>query len=146
MKISTKGRYALRLMLDLAMNGTDEYVTVKSISERQEISDKYLEQIVSSLGKSGYVRSTRGAAGGYKLAKPAEEYTVGMILRLIEGNLAPVACLEDETNCCPRIEKCATLDLWKQIEKAVADVVDNTTLADLVQKQLVINAQAHANK
>lgn len=135
MKISTKGRYALRLMLDLALNGTEEYITVKSISHRQEISEKYLEQIISSLSKAGFVKSTRGAQGGYKLAKPAEDYTVGMILRLIEGNLAPVACLEDAENCCSRSDCCATLDVWKQIDQAVSGVVDNITLADLVKKQ-----------
>ncbi len=135
MKISTKGRYALRLMLDLAMDESGEYVTVKSISERQGISGKYLEQIVSALSKAGYVKSSRGAQGGYKLARPAEEYTVGSILRLIEGSLSPVACLDDKPNCCPRSANCATLDLWRRIDKAVGDVVDNTTLADLIEKQ-----------
>ncbi|NLV49533.1 MAG: RrF2 family transcriptional regulator [Clostridiales bacterium] len=134
MKISTRGRYALRLMLDLAMNGSDKYVTIKSISQRQDISGKYLEQIIAVLSRAGYVKSVRGAQGGYKLARPAEEYTVGMILRLIEGNLVPVSCLDDEPNQCPRHEKCATLDVWKQIEAAVNSVVDNITLADLVKK------------
>ncbi len=134
MKISTRGRYALRLMLDLAMNGSDKYVTIKSISQRQDISGKYLEQIIAVLSRAGYVKSVRGAQGGYKLARPAEEYTVGMILRLIEGTLVPVSCLDDEPNQCPRHEKCATLDVWKQIEAAVNSVVDNITLADLVKK------------
>lgn len=136
MKISTKGRYALRLMLDLAMDETGEYVTVKSISERQGISGKYLEQIVSALTKAGYVKSSRGAQGGYKLARPAEEYTVGSILRLIEGSLSPVSCLDDKKNCCPRSAKCGTLDLWQRIDKAVGDVVDNTTLADLKKPEI----------
>lgn len=134
MKISTRGRYAMRLMLDLALN-TDQYVTIKSISERQEISGKYLEQIISVLNKAGYVKSTRGSQGGYKLAKPAADYTVGMILRLIEGSLAPVACMDDNPNQCSRCENCVTLDVWKQIDDAVNNVVDNITLADLVQKQ-----------
>jgi len=121
-------------MLDLAMNGSDKYVTIKSISQRQDISGKYLEQIIAVLSRAGYVKSVRGAQGGYKLARPAEEYTVGMILRLIEGNLVPVSCLDDEPNQCPRHEKCATLDVWKQIEAAVNSVVDNITLADLVKK------------
>lgn len=135
MKISTRGRYALRLMLDLALNDSDQYITIKSISERQEISGKYLEQIISVLSRAGYVKSIRGAQGGYKLAKPAEEYTVGMILRLIEGSLAPVACMDDEKNQCTRCEKCATLGVWEKINKAVSDVVDNITLADLAEEQ-----------
>ena len=99
MKISTKGRYALRLMLDLAMNGENNIVRIKDIAERQQISDKYLEQIISVLNKAGYVRSTRGPQGGYSLRKAPEEYTVGDILRLTEGSLAPVACVEEEGSC-----------------------------------------------
>jgi Rrf2 family protein len=91
MKISTRGRYALRLMIDLALNGSDQYVTIRSVSERQGISYKYLEQIITVLSRAGYVKSIRGSQGGYKLARPAEEYTVGMILRLIEGSLVPVS-------------------------------------------------------
>ena len=135
MKISTRGRYALRLMLDLALNDNDQYITIKSISERQEISGKYLEQIISVLNRAGYVKSVRGAQGGYKLAKPAQEYTVGMILRLIEGSLAPVACMDDEPNACPRRGKCATLSVWEKVNKAVSEVVDNITLKDLVEEQ-----------
>jgi len=135
LKISTRGRYALRLMLDLALNDKDQYITIKSISERQEISGKYLEQIISVLSRAGYVKSVRGAQGGYKLARPAEEYTVGMILRLIEGSLAPVACMDDTPNQCPRRDKCVTLSVWQKIGKAVSDVVDNITLADLAAEQ-----------
>jgi len=135
MKISTRGRYALRLMLDLALNDKDQCVTIKSISTRQEISSKYLEQIISALGRAGYVKSIRGSQGGYRLTRPAEEYTVGMILRAIEGSLAPVACMDDVPNQCPRCDKCVTLDVWKQISDAVNNVVDNITLADLVKKQ-----------
>jgi Rrf2 family protein len=135
MKISTRGRYAVRLMLDLAMNDTDHYVTIKSISERQEISSKYLEQIISILSRAGFVKSVRGAQGGYRLAKPSEEYTIGMIQRLIEGSLVPVACMDDNPNQCPRCETCVTLDVWKQIDTAVSGVVDNITLKDLVDKQ-----------
>lgn len=135
MKISTRGRYALRLMLDLALNQRDEYISLKSIAERQEISDKYLEQIITTLCRGGFVKSTRGAQGGYRLSKPPEDYTVGMILRIIEGSLAPVACMEDEPNQCPRFSKCATLDIWKQIDDAINNVIDNITLADLVIKQ-----------
>ena len=135
MKISTRGRYALRMMVDLAASGNDEFITIKSIAARQEISEKYLEQIITTLSRSGFVKSTRGSQGGYKLAKSAEEYTVGMILRLIEGSLVPVACMEDEPNQCPRCSKCATLDIWKQIDDAVNNVIDNVTLADLAKKQ-----------
>jgi Rrf2 family protein len=134
MKISTKGRYALRLMLDLAVNNTGEYITIKSIAARQEISDKYLEQIISQLSKAGYVKSTRGAQGGYRLAMAPEEYTVGMILRLIEGNLTPVSCLDDSPNQCIRANQCATLMVWEKLDAAINNVVDNITLADLVDQ------------
>ncbi len=133
MKISTRGRYALRLMIDLAQN-PDQYVTLKSISERQEISGKYLEQIISVLSRAGFVKSIRGSQGGYKLARRAEEYTVGMILRLIEGSLVPVACMEDEPNQCPRCDECVTLDLWKQLDDAINGVIDNIALSDLANK------------
>ena len=113
MKISTKGRYALRLMLDLALCPSGEYIKVKDIAARQEISDKYLEQIIAVLGKAGYVKSVRGASGGYRLTRSPADYTVGMILRLTEGSLAPVACLEDEVNQCPRFQQCATVEVWK---------------------------------
>lgn len=135
MKISTKGRYALRLMLDLAEHNTGEYITIKSIAARQEISDKYLEQIITQLSKAGYVRSTRGAQGGYRLAMAPEEYTVGMILRLIEGSLAPVACLDDDVNQCTRANECATLEVWTKLNDAINNVVDNVTLADLLERQ-----------
>lgn len=136
MKISTKGRYALRLMLDLALNNTGGPVRIKDIASRQEISDKYLEQIISVLNKAGYVRSLRGPQGGYKLARDPKEYTVGMILRLTEGSLAPVACLEDEENLCSRQDECATLILWEKLYDAIKDVVDAYTLADLVDWQM----------
>ncbi len=135
MKISTKGRYALRMMLDLALNDTGEPVRIRDIAARQEISDKYLEQIISSLNKAGYVKSIRGPQGGYRLTKKPEQYTVGMILRLTEGSLAPVACLEDEVNTCGRQDGCATLQLWKMLNEAVKGVVDKVTLADLVEWQ-----------
>jgi len=132
MKISTKGRYALRLMLDLAVNNTGEYITIKSIAARQEISDKYLEQIITQLSRAGYVKSTRGAQGGYRLAMAPKEYTVGMILRLIEGNLTPVSCLDDSPNQCNRANQCATLMVWEKLDNAIDQVIDNITLADLV--------------
>lgn len=133
MKISTKGRYALRLMLDLAIRDTGEPVRIRDIAARQEISEKYLEQIISILNKAGYVRSVRGPQGGYHLMKEPAQYTVGMILRLTEGSLAPVACLDGDVNTCERQENCVTLRLWKMLNQAVSDVVDHVTLADLVE-------------
>ena len=132
MKISTKGRYALRLMLDLALYEGQEPVRLRDVAERQEISLKYLEQIISVLQKARYVKSIRGPQGGYHLMKKPEDYTVGMILRLIEGSLAPVACLEDEVNQCTRRGTCVTLRLWKELDAAVRGVIDKYTLADLV--------------
>lgn len=133
MKISTKGRYALRLMLDLAIHDTGEPVRIRDIAARQQISEKYLEQIISTLNKAGYVKSIRGPQGGYYLMKEKEQYTVGMILRLTEGSLAPVACLDEEVNSCKRQEGCVTLQLWKMLDQAVSDVIDKVTLADLVE-------------
>lgn len=135
MKISTKGRYALRLMLDIALNDAKTPVRIKDIAERQQISDKYLEQIVSSLNKAGFVKSLRGPQGGYRLTKKPEEYTVGMILRLIEGSLVPVACLDDDINNCTRADRCPTLILWEKLYDAISEVVDNITLADLISWQ-----------
>ena len=134
MKISTKGRYAVRVMLDLALNDTGEYVKVREIAKRQEISEKYLEQIIAVLNKAGYVRSTRGAQGGYKIAKDPSQYTVGMILRLTEGSLSPVACLETESNECERCDTCETLQVWKDLNNAINKVVDSVTIADLVAR------------
>ncbi|MDD2189805.1 MAG: Rrf2 family transcriptional regulator [Eubacteriales bacterium] len=133
MKISTKGRYALRLMLDLAVNYTGEYISIRSIAARQEISEKYLEQIITHLNRAGYVKSVRGAQGGYMLSRDPSEYTVGMILRLLEGSLAPVSCLDEEESC-DRVSGCVTMEVWEKIQKAVEDVVDNITLADMVTR------------
>jgi Rrf2 family protein len=134
MKISTKGRYALRLMLDLALKYNDGNVSVKDISERQEISDKYLEQIITVLNKAGYVKSIRGAQGGYRLTQEPAKYTVGMILRLMEGDLAPVSCIEDGNVACERAACCVTIEIWEKINEAVNHVIDNITLADLVER------------
>lgn len=131
MKISTKGRYALRTMIDLAMNDTGENISIKAIAARQGISTKYLEQIISTLNKAGYVKSERGANGGYRLTKKPEEYTVGMILRLTEGSLAITTCTQDEQNLCERYGCCTTVKVWEKINNAISDVVDNITIADL---------------
>ncbi|MBQ9141762.1 MAG: Rrf2 family transcriptional regulator [Lachnospiraceae bacterium] len=135
MKISTKGRYALRLLLDLAMNESGEPIRLKEVAERQSISDKYLEQIIATLNKGGVVKSTRGAQGGYSLKKAPSEYTVGMILRLMEGSLAPVECVEEGEAVCDRCDGCATMKLWAKVNDAVNQVVDSVTLQDLVDWQ-----------
>ena len=134
MKISTKGRYALRLMLDLALHDEGKFIPIKDIAARQGLSEKYLEQIIAVLTRAGYVKSVRGQGGGYKLAHPTSSYTAGMILRLTEGNLAPVTCLEDNVNSCEKCESCATLMVWERIYTAVNDVVNNITLDELVEK------------
>lgn len=132
MKISTKGRYALRMMLDLALCEKDKYIALKDIAQRQEISVKYLEQIISVLAHAGFVKSVRGSGGGYMLTREPKDYTVGMILRLTEGSLAPVPCLEFEHNSCPRAKDCVTLGVWEKLNDAISGVVDSITLADLV--------------
>ena len=135
MKISTKGRYALRLMLDIAAHDSGEPVRIKDIASRQEISAKYLEQIVAILSKAGYVKSIRGPQGGYRLTRKPEEYSLGDILRLTEGSLAPVECLEGETNQCPRVGDCITLLFWKKLDKAIREVTEGYTLEDLLTWQ-----------
>ena len=132
MKISTRGRYAIRVMLDLAEHNTGEYIPLMDIAKRQEISEKYMEQIMSILNKAGFVRSVRGPQGGYFLTRKPEEYTVGMILRLTEGSLSPVDCLDEGAENCPRQESCVTFILWKQLDNAIRGVVDKVTLQDLV--------------
>ena len=128
-------RYALRLMIDLAENSSGNPVSLKDVAKRQGISDKYLEQIISVLNKAGYVRSVRGAQGGYLLKSDPETYTVGMILRQTEGSLAPVSCIEDDEIICDRQEQCVTSIVYKKINDAISNVVDNITLQDLVDWQ-----------
>lgn len=135
MKISTKGRYALRMMLDLAAHQGDGYVALKDIAQRQEISKKYLEQIVPMLGKSNILRTTRGYQGGYRLARRPEDYTARDILRLTEGSLAPVACLDCEVNTCPRSANCPTLPLWQGLDRVIEDYLAGVTLQDLIDRQ-----------
>lgn len=138
MRVSTKGRYALRLMLDLALNDSERPVPIKEIAQRQGISEKYLEQIISILNKASFVRSVRGPQGGYRLARKPKEYTVGMILRLTEGSMSPVDCIEDGTFC-QRADECATSIVWKRLDDAVSGVIDHITLSDLVDWQLEKN-------
>lgn len=134
MKVSTKGRYALRMMIEFGLN-PDQCTKINQVAARQGISDKYLEQIVTILHRAGYVRSIRGAQGGYMLTKKPEEYTVGMILRQTEGSLSPVSCLDDDVNQCERAGLCATLTVWRQLKDAIDQVVDSVTLADLIEEQ-----------
>ena len=131
MKISTKGRYALRVMIDLAMNNTDEFISIKDISKRQGISAKYLEQIVSLLNKAGLLQTARGNNGGYKLNKEIKEYTVGEILRAAEGDMAPITCVKEEAKC-DKKAGCLTYEFWKGLDDTINEYMDSKTLADLI--------------
>ncbi len=133
MKISTRGRYALRFMIDLAQHGGTEFITLKDVSKRQTISVKYLEQITSLLSKYGLLQSVRGPQGGYRLAKKPTEYTVGEILRITEGDLAPVACLSQPRNLCPKRKECPTISFWEGLNDTINAYLDSKTLDDLVK-------------
>ena len=135
MKISTKGRYALRMLYDLALHHDEGYVSLKDIADRQGISKKYLEQIVPLLNKTGLLRTHRGNKGGYMLSGTADEITVGDVLRATEGSLAPVACLEFEPNECPRAGDCSTLFIWEGLFKTITDYLDGITLSDIIARR-----------
>ena len=132
LKISTKGRYALRMMLDLAIHRSDGFIALKDIADRQDISKKYLEQIVPLLNKAGLLRTNRGYQGGYALSKTPDQYTVGEILRVTEGNLCPVTCLQYPVNECPRASECITLPVWEGLYKAINNYLDSVTLQDII--------------
>ena len=132
--ISTKGRYALKIMIDLALNEGKGYVTLKEIASKEGISLKYLEQIISLLNKAGFLISLRGSNGGYKLAKKAGEYTAGDIIRTLEGDLAPISCLKESENSCVNKDRCTTLSFWGDFYKVVNDFLDNVTLEDLAKE------------
>ena len=132
MKISTKGRYALRVMIDLALNSSEKYITSKEIAERQEISNKYLEQIIAMLNKAGYLETARGNMGGYKLAKNPNEYIVGDILKATEGELTPINCLTEEGKC-KRQEECKTHSFWKGLDDVINEYINSKTLEDLIK-------------
>lgn len=136
MKISTRGRYALRLMIDLAEHKNEGVITLKDIAARQNISKKYLEQIIPLLNRSGFLITTRGFQGGYQLAREPSEYSVGDILRLTEGNLAPVACLECEPTNCDRAAQCVTLPVWKGLYKVITEYLDSISLQELLDRQI----------
>ena len=139
MKISTKGRYALRMLLDLAVHHEQGYISLKDVAERQNISKKYLEQIVPMLNRNGILRTNRGNKGGYMLGKTPEQLTVGEILRATEGSFAPVACLEYEVNDCPRAGECATLYIWEGLYKVVQEYLDSITLQDILNHNSGLN-------
>ncbi len=133
MKISTKGRYALRVMIDLALHDNGEYIALKDIAARQNITIKYLEQIVTVLNKAGFLRSMRGNNGGHRLAKEPSEYVVGDILRAMEGSLTPIECAAIENGDCPRADSCVTLNFWKGLDDVINDYVDRFRLSDLIE-------------
>lgn len=133
MIVSTRGRYALRVMIDLAENSNQERIPLKEIAERQGISQKYIESIMTLLSKNKFVDAVHGKGGGYKLNKKPQEYRVGDILRLTEGTLAPVACLEKKAPPCDRKKFCRTLPMWTKLDKLVEDYLDSVTLSDLTK-------------
>ena len=132
MKISTKGRYALQVMMDLAIHSNGQFISLKDIAIREELSNKYLEQIIAMLNKAGYLETARGNNGGYKLAKKPSEYTVGDILRATEGDLAPIYCLTEDGECEKR-ENCKTISFWQGLDDAINNYVDSKTLEDLIK-------------
>ena len=134
MMISTKGRYALRVMIDLAEHNSGGYIPLADIADRQEISEKYLESIVSMLSKKGMVDALRGKGGGYRLNKSPDQYTVDSILQLTEESLAPVSCLEENAETCPRAGRCQTLSLWQGLDKVIHEYLESVTIADLMEQ------------
>lgn len=134
MLISTKGRYALRIMIDLAEHQGEGFIPLKVIAERQEISEKYLESIIKRLVKARFLSGVRGKGGGYQLTKAPDQYTVGAVLRLTEESLAPVACLGQGAAACPRVAVCHTLPLWQGLNDVINDYLDRVTVADLMRR------------
>ncbi len=133
--ISTKGRYALRVMIDIAEHAGEGYLPLRGIAERQEISEKYLESILKTLVKNKLLTGLRGKGGGYRLTRPPEKYTVGEILKLTEDSLAPVACLEEGAPVCPREGRCRTVGLWRGLYKTIDDYLNSVTIADLMDRE-----------
>ena len=134
MIVSTKGRYALRVMVSFAQRGTDEYIPLKEIAEAEEISQKYLETIMTTLSKAGFVDAVHGKGGGYRLNRKPEEYTIGSILKLTEGSLAAVSCTSQGAAACSRTECCQAKPMWDRLDKLINDFFDNITLADLLKE------------
>ncbi|MCL2034342.1 MAG: Rrf2 family transcriptional regulator [Oscillospiraceae bacterium] len=144
MKISTKGRYALRMLLDLAERKDDRFVSLKEIAERQNISKQYLEQIVSLLHTSNFLRANRGKQGGYMLSKAPAEITVAQVLRITEGSLVPVACLEDEENRCDRAGICKTLSVWEGLYELINEYLEGITLQDILDRHDMQGADSYS--
>ena len=134
MLVSTKGRYALRVMLELAQSQPDTYMPLPLIAQRQGISEKYLESIIAILSRAGLVDGLRGKGGGYRLTRPTADYSVGEILRLTEGSLAPVTCLEGAENPCPRAGECTTLPMWQKLDDLINTYLDGVSLSDLLSQ------------
>ena len=132
MIVSTKGRYALRVMIDLAEHQSDKYVPLKEVAARQEISEKYLENILKVLVQNGFLEGLRGKGGGYRLTMSPSEYTIGRILRLTETSLEPVGCIESGSTSCPKASECRTIGMWMKLGEIVNDYLDSITLADLL--------------
>lgn len=132
MLVSTKGRYALRVMIDLAEHQTDGFIPLKVIAQRQDISEKYLESIINQLAKAKLLSGARGKGGGYRLSKAPEQYTVESILRITENSMAPVSCLDSGADTCPRAAECRTLSMWKGLDKLITEYFENISLADLM--------------
>lgn len=139
MMISTKGRYALRVMIDLAEQQRAEYVPLKEIAARQEISQKYLESIMVILSKNNFIEALHGKGGGYRLNREPKDYKIGDILRLTEGTLAPVACLGDDAKPCEKTAECRTLPVWENLYNLIINYLDSVTIADLVKNELPDN-------
>ncbi len=135
MLVSTRGRYALRVMIDLAEHSDGAYVAMKDAAQRQDISLKYLERILPMLVEARLVEGMRGKGGGYRLTREPDEYTLGEILRAAEGGLAPISCLEKDAAPCPRAKECRTLPMWKELDALITDYLDGKTLADLMQRE-----------
>ena len=134
MIVSTRGRYALRVLIDLAEHSEDERIPLKDVAERQEISQKYIESIMTLLSKLGFVDGVHGKGGGYKLNRAPEDYKVGDILRLTEGTLAPVACLEAGAAPCPKKEQCRTIPMWTKLDELIEGYLDSVSIKDLMKK------------
>ena len=133
MMISSRGRYALRVMVDLAEHGSEAFIPLRDIADRLQISQKYLESIMALLSKEDLVEGVHGKGGGYRLTRKPDTYRVGEVLRLTEGDLAPVACLECNAEACKRTAECRTLPMWSELNKRVNDYLDSVTLADLMK-------------
>ncbi|MCQ2576187.1 MAG: Rrf2 family transcriptional regulator [Treponema sp.] len=135
MIVSTRGRYALRVLIDLAEHNNEERIPLKDISSRQDISQKYMEAIMTVLSKNGLVDAVHGKGGGYKLNRKPEDYKVGEILSITEGTLAPVACLEAGAEACPKHDKCRTIPMWTKLDELVSTYLNSVSIADLMRKE-----------